>query len=141
MDARVVASRRKAGAVTKGDGRNADGTMAWPIKRDRSRRAAFASLWLLSLACPARAADMPLKAPSKGACDPYKNYSCLDAYLGEDFWTRLINYYRLEWGKEGPPSDPKAPPSRRDSAGAGIPWPGCNRRTSDDATRSPRQPA
>jgi high affinity Mn2+ porin len=64
MDARVVASRRKAGAVTKGDGRNADGTMAWPIKRDRSRRAAFASLWLLSLACPARAADMPLKAPA-----------------------------------------------------------------------------
>jgi hypothetical protein len=62
----------------------------------------------------AHAADRPLKAPVKGACDPYKNYSCLDAYLGEDFWTRLINYYRLEWGREGPPSDPKAPPSRRD---------------------------
>jgi hypothetical protein len=62
----------------------------------------------------AHAADMPLKAPVKGTCDPYKNYSCLDAYLGEDFWTRLINYYRLEWGKEGAPSDPKAPPSRRD---------------------------
>ncbi|MBV8755520.1 MAG: outer membrane beta-barrel protein [Hyphomicrobiales bacterium] len=56
---------------------------------------------------------MPLKAPAKGACDPYKNYSCLDTYLGEDFWTRLINYYRLEWGKDGAPSDPKAPPSRR----------------------------
>src|SRR6202521_4123423 len=45
--------------------------------------------------------------------DPYKNYECLDAYLGEDFFTRFFNYYRLEWGKDGPPSDPKAPPSRR----------------------------
>jgi Putative beta-barrel porin-2, OmpL-like. bbp2 len=61
----------------------------------------------------ANAADMPLKARANGACDPYKNYSCLDAYLGEDFWTRLINYYRLEWGKDSAPSDPKAPPSRR----------------------------
>jgi len=62
---------------------------------------------------PANAGDMPVKAPLKGACDPYKNYGCLDAYLGEDFWTRLINYYRLEWGKDSAPSDPKAPPSRR----------------------------
>jgi hypothetical protein len=61
----------------------------------------------------ARAAEMPLKAPATGACDPYKNYSCLDAYLGEGFWTRLINYYRLEWGRESAPSDPKAPASRR----------------------------
>jgi putative OmpL-like beta-barrel porin-2 len=59
------------------------------------------------------AADMPLKARAKGTCDPYKNYSCLDAYLGEDFWTRLINYYRLEFGRASAPSDPKAPPSRR----------------------------
>jgi len=62
---------------------------------------------------PAHAGDMPLKAPAQGTCDPYKNYSCLDAYLGEDFWTRLVNYYRLEWGKDSAPSDPKAPPSRR----------------------------
>jgi Putative beta-barrel porin-2, OmpL-like. bbp2 len=61
----------------------------------------------------ANAADMPFKAPAKGSCDSYKNYSCLDAYLGEDFWTRLINYYRLEWGRDAAPSDPKAPPSRR----------------------------
>ena len=51
-------------------------------------------------------------------CDPYKNYSCLDSYLGDDFITRSINYYRLEWGHEAAPSDPKAPPSRRDY------WPG-----------------
>jgi hypothetical protein len=47
-------------------------------------------------------------------CDPYKDYSFLDSYLGDDFVTRFVNYYRLEWGHEGPPSDPKAPPSRRD---------------------------
>ncbi|HXW24180.1 MAG TPA: outer membrane beta-barrel protein [Xanthobacteraceae bacterium] len=62
----------------------------------------------------ARGADMPVKAPAGAECDPYKNYSCLDAYLGDGFWTRLINYYRLEWGKDSAPTDPKAPPSRRD---------------------------
>jgi len=46
--------------------------------------------------------------------DPYKNYACLDPYLGTDFMTRLINYYRLEWGHEAPPTDPKALPGRRD---------------------------
>jgi hypothetical protein len=66
-------------------------------------------------------ADVPVKAGGPGGvCDPYKNYSCLDAYLGDDFWTRLINYYRLEWGKDGPPTDPKAPPSRR-AGWAGAP--------------------
>jgi Putative beta-barrel porin-2, OmpL-like. bbp2 len=44
---------------------------------------------------------------------PYKNYDCLDKYLGDGFLERLVNYYRLEWGHEGPPADPKAPPSRR----------------------------
>jgi hypothetical protein len=45
---------------------------------------------------------------------PYKNYDCLDAYLGDGFFERLINYYRLEWGHEAAPADPKAPPGRRD---------------------------
>jgi hypothetical protein len=53
----------------------------------------------------------PMQPP--GFCDPYKNYACLDRYLGEDFMTRLINYYRLEWGHDSAPSDPKAPPGRR----------------------------
>jgi hypothetical protein len=44
---------------------------------------------------------------------PYKDYSCLDAYLGDGFFERLINYYRLEMGHEGPPADPNAPPGRR----------------------------
>ena len=55
---------------------------------------------------------LPLKASA--ACDPYKNYSCLDAYLGHDLFERLINYYRLEWGRDAAPVDPKAPASRRE---------------------------
>jgi hypothetical protein len=48
-----------------------------------------------------------------GVIDPYKNYACLDAYLGTSFFERLFNYYRLEWGHDAAPADPKAPPSRR----------------------------
>lgn len=61
-----------------------------------------------------RAYAEELSPTGKTWCDPYKTYSCLDAYLGDDFATRFINYYRLEWGHEAAPSDPKAPPSRRD---------------------------
>jgi hypothetical protein len=71
------------------------------------------SLAAIGLSSVAQAAD-----PGKGACpyggDPYKDYSCLDPYLGTDFFSRFINYYRLEWGHEAAPADPKAPPSRRD---------------------------
>src|ERR1700730_9843554 len=71
-----------------------------------------------ALAWPsATAAEMVLKAPAAaGNCDPYANYPCLDAYLGDDFVTRLYRYYALEWGHDGPPTDPKAPPSRRSEA-------------------------
>jgi Putative beta-barrel porin-2, OmpL-like. bbp2 len=66
----------------------------------------------------AQAADATssrLKAPidCKAPDAPYKNYDCLDAYLGDGFFERLVNYYKLEWGHEGPPADPKAPPARR----------------------------
>jgi hypothetical protein len=58
---------------------------------------------------------------------PYSKYSCLDAYLGEGFLERLINYYRLEWGHDKPPSDPDAPPARRagwpDAPAATPPYP------------------
>jgi len=60
--------------------------------------------------------NAPAAAPA--ACtepvDPYKNYACLDAYLGEGFFNRLYNYYRLEWGEGAPPTDPNAPPSSRE---------------------------
>jgi Putative beta-barrel porin-2, OmpL-like. bbp2 len=44
---------------------------------------------------------------------PYRDYKCLDAYLGVGFLERLINYYRLESGHEKAPEDPDAPKSRR----------------------------
>jgi len=67
----------------------------------------------------ASVAGMPLAragdaTPVATACDPYKDYSCLDSYLGSGFWERISNYYTLEHGHDGPPVDPKAPPSRRD---------------------------
>ncbi len=58
-------------------------------------------------------------AALRGACDPYADYKCLDAYLGDDFFTRFVRYYQLEWGKAVAPSDPSAPPSRRSDAA----WP------------------
>jgi hypothetical protein len=60
-------------------------------------------------------ATVPAKAPvgCRTVVDPYKNYACLDAYLGTTFMERLFNYYRLEWGHEAAPADPKAPPGRR----------------------------
>jgi hypothetical protein len=74
------------------------------------------ALAALSLFNGAHAADAPAptKVPAcKGVIDPYKNYTCLDAYLGTTFWERFFNYYRLEWGQGVAPADPKAPPSRR----------------------------
>jgi hypothetical protein len=44
--------------------------------------------------------------------DPYKNYSCLDAYLGDNVAERFVKYYSLEMGHSSAPSDPNAPPGR-----------------------------
>ena len=52
-------------------------------------------------------------ASCTGEVDPYKNYKCLDAYLGDDVGSRFINYYKLEMGQAAAPSDPSAPESRR----------------------------
>jgi hypothetical protein len=75
------------------------------------------SLAAIGLFNAAQAADASLPGKATSGCinggDPYKNYSCLDAYLGTDFMTRFVNYYRLEWGHDAAPADPKAPSSRR----------------------------
>ena len=67
---------------------------------------------------PSEAQSSPQQSQQPPDCtppiDPYKNYACLDAYLGDDPFSRFFNYYKLEWGQGGPPSDPSAPPSRRD---------------------------
>ena len=73
------------------------------------------SLAAIGLINGAQAADA--NPPGKALCpyggDPYKNYNCLDSYLGTDFLSRFINYYRLEWGHDAAPADPKAPAARR----------------------------
>jgi hypothetical protein len=64
---------------------------------------------------PTLVAQVPMAA-TPGSCvgvSPYDNYSCLDTYLGDGFFERLYNYYKLEWGQAGPPTDPNAPPGRR----------------------------
>ena len=56
-------------------------------------------------------------APTAAACnanaDPYKNYACLDDYLGNNVFDRFLNYYKLEWGQSGAPTGPDAPAQRR----------------------------
>jgi len=78
-------------------------------------RASLAALLVggVLLVCggPARAqttADHYQESP-----DPYKDFSKLDAYLGDDVWTRFYRYYRLEYGQSAPPTDPNALPSAR----------------------------
>ena len=70
------------------------------------------SPWRPATAIAAPAGSGPVGCT--GEVDPYKNYACLDTYLGQGFFQRLYNYYRLEWGEAGPPTDPNAPSSRRD---------------------------
>src|SRR5580692_13218811 len=82
-------------------------TAAWG-KMMKKLLLAGVSLAAIGLSNAAQAAD-----PCPYGGDPYKNYSCLDPYLGTDFLSRFINYYKLEWGQPSAPADPKAPPSRR----------------------------
>jgi hypothetical protein len=85
----------------------------------RFRRLAALSLGigvLAILGSPGRAVaqDASCTAADGKPVDPYTNFACLDNYLGEDVFTRLLNYYKLEWGQAAPPTDPNAPPSSRD---------------------------
>ena len=59
------------------------------------------------------APGQPAPPPNCTGVSPYDNYQCLDAYLGDDIFERMYNYYKLEWGQSGPPTDPNAPPSIR----------------------------
>ena len=86
---------------------------AWPSAHRSPNSlllSAASALLLGAIAAPARAEDEPGRAE---ACDPYRDYSCLDAYLGDNVVERFLRYYALEWGQSGPPADPSAPLSRR----------------------------
>jgi hypothetical protein len=74
-----------------------------------------ASFFALLAANAAMAAELSFPAPAAtygwGSPPPYpKDW---DKGIGDDVWTRFINYYALEWVHDGPPPDPTAPPSRR----------------------------
>jgi hypothetical protein len=75
----------------------------------------FGPLTLLPPLSMAQTSPAPT-APATGCTgkpDPYKNYACLDTYLGAGVLDRFYNYYRLEWGESGPPTDPNALPGRK----------------------------
>jgi hypothetical protein len=58
----------------------------------------------------------PVVVPSNDTAAPWQAApypADWDKRIGDDFWTRLINYYALEWGHDGAPPDPTAPPPRR----------------------------
>jgi hypothetical protein len=86
----------------------------WKIVRGA---AALCGASLLAMMAPggAQAADAAYISMKDGpSCDPYKNYACLDTYLGDGILQRFFNYYRLEWGEGAAPTDPNALPGRRD---------------------------
>ena len=68
---------------------------------------------LLAAQLPAPATAAAAAPGCTGPVDPYKNFACLDSYLGDGVFERFYNYYRLEYGESGPPTDPNAPPGRR----------------------------
>ena len=82
----------------------------------------MARLGLVSALALVAALAAPHAARAEPACtgadgkpvDPYSNYACLDNYLGDNVLDRFVNYYKLEMGQAGAPSDPNAPSSHRD---------------------------
>jgi hypothetical protein len=87
-----------------------------PVKRDTLAASGFAIMFaaIVSPAAHAEGDAAACTGTPGQTTSPYQNYACLDAYLGQDVGTRLLNYYKLEWGQGGPPSDPNAPSSHRD---------------------------
>ena len=67
-------------------------------------------VWLA--AASAHAADASSAPPGATAALAQPGPPDLNA-LGDNVFTRFVNYYKLEWGVASLPADPKAPPSRR----------------------------
>lgn len=72
----------------------------------------FAACAGLMTAAATGALAQTTPARCTGTPDPYTNFACLDTYLGDNVFRRLVNYYRLEMGHDGPPADPSAPAQR-----------------------------
>jgi outer membrane protein OmpA-like peptidoglycan-associated protein len=84
------------------------------VKEPQNRRVQIVYAGTTGMGPAPVATPAPAATGCTGEVDPYKNYACLDTYLGEGFFERFLNYYKLEWGQAGPPTDPNAPPSSRD---------------------------
>jgi hypothetical protein len=87
-------------------------TMISKLHRHAAVACAGIGLVAASATLPAFAQTAATPAPA-AACDPYKDFTCLDSYLGTGFWERMTKYYSLEDGHDAAPADPKAPPSHR----------------------------
>jgi hypothetical protein len=92
------------------------------MRRSVVASASAVALLLVTGAAQAADASMIVKAP------PHEQVPSLPPYpkdwdkrLGEDFLTRLVNYYSLEWGHSEAPSDPTAPSPRRPGWGSSSP--------------------
>jgi len=111
----AVAQTKLASALTAvGSSTSTVGIAATPdVSLIAQMPAATTSPVLTTTPTPMLVAQAPATPASCVGVSPYDNYACLDAYLGDDFFTRLYNYYKLEWGQAGPPTDPNAPPGRR----------------------------
>ncbi|WP_174301353.1 outer membrane beta-barrel protein [Caulobacter sp. S45] len=66
------------------------------------------------LAVLAAAAGPPTSAtPTSAATAPGGGYDASQIPTGGNMLSRMIDYYKLEWGQAGPPADPNALPGRR----------------------------
>jgi hypothetical protein len=107
----IVAGAQQAAWAQAGSSAN------WPLGSDKSSVPPSAPTPTTPTPSPLLVAQMPASAAPAtctGPVDPYKNYACLDTYLGDNVFERLYNYYRLEWGEGSAPTDPSAPSSRID---------------------------
>src|SRR5215831_16654260 len=93
----------------------ADWAKSGGVTKTLLRTGVFVAVLLLTGAAQAAESAMVLPAPPQyqelASLPPYRKD--WDKRLGDDFFTRLVNYYALEWGRTEPPPDPTAPPSRR----------------------------
>ena len=102
----LVAGIHQAGWAQAGSSAN------WPLGLDKPAAQPGVTAATTTTPSPLLVAQIPASAAPAtctGPVDPYKNYACLDTYLGDNVFERFFNYYRLEWGEAGPPTDPSAP--------------------------------
>ena len=72
------------------------------------------NLALSTIATSAWANDKTSLDERIAKCDPYTTSACLDNYLGGNFITRFLHYYKLEMGHSAAPINPNALSSHRE---------------------------